>query len=122
MHALTKEHAWRAVQLRNDDALGSVNDKSALVGHVRDGSQIHVLNNGGKILMVGVGTVELELSLEGDAVGQAPVEALLHCVARRIDKIIKEFKDKVVASVRNREILAKHFIESLVFSFLCRSI
>ena len=122
MHALPEEHARRAVQLRNDDALGTVDDKSALVGHVRDGSQIHVLDNGSKVLMVGVGAVELELGLEGDAIGQPTVEALLHCVARRIDKIVKEFKDKVVASVRNGEVLAEHFIESLVFSFLCRSI
>ena len=56
--ALSEEHAGRTVQLRHNNALGTINDKSALLGHIRNGTKIHILYHGVKILVVGVGTVK----------------------------------------------------------------
>ena len=38
-----EEHARRAVQLRDDDALGAVDDEGAVVGHQRQLAQIDLL-------------------------------------------------------------------------------
>ncbi len=118
MDALPKENARRTVQLRHHHALGAVDHKRALGSHVGDGTQIHILYLGGKVLVIGVGAVELELGLEWHTVGEATVEAFIDSVARRVDEIVKKFKDKVIPRVRDGEILGKNFIESLVFSFL----
>jgi hypothetical protein len=72
--------------------------------------------------VVRVGAIELELGLQGNAVGQADIKTLIDGVARRVDIIVKEFKLKVVARILDGEILGKNFIESLVFSFLSRCI
>ena len=122
MLALAEEHARRAVKLRHNHALGTVDDKRTLVGHIRNSAKVHVLHLGSKVLMVRVGTVEFEFCLQRHVIGKATVETLFDGVTRWIDVIVKEFKNKVIASVRNGEILAEHFIESLVFSFLSRSI
>ena len=72
--------------------------------------------------MIGIGTVKFHFGLQWHRIGQATLKALFDSVARWIDIVIEEFKDKVVASVRNGKILSKHFIESLVFSFFSWSI
>ncbi len=40
---VVEEHARRAVQLRDDDALGTVDDEGAVLGHQRDFAQIDLL-------------------------------------------------------------------------------
>jgi hypothetical protein len=42
LHAF-KEYAGRAVQLRNDHALGAVNDEGAVLGHQRNFAKEHFL-------------------------------------------------------------------------------
>jgi hypothetical protein len=122
MHALSKKYTRRAVKLGYDNSLCAIDHKCAFVCHIRYRSKINILNYGGEVLMIGVGTVKFEFCLQWNTVGVSTVETFLYSVARRVDEIIKEFKDKVVASVRDGEILAENFIESLVFSFLCGSI
>ena len=38
-----KNNAWRSVQLRHDDTLGTINDESTIFSHQRDLSQIYLL-------------------------------------------------------------------------------
>ena len=40
---VVKEHAWRAVQLRNDYALGTIDDKGTVIGHQRHFTEIDLL-------------------------------------------------------------------------------
>lgn len=52
-----EEHARRAVQLRDDDALGAVDDEGAVVGHQRDFAEVdllllHILDGLGRRLAV----------------------------------------------------------------------
>ena len=67
--------------------------------------------------MVRVGTVELQFCLQGHTVGETALQTLVDGVAGRVDIVIEELKDEVVASIRNREILGKHLEETLIFSF-----
>ena len=106
------------MQLRNNDTLSSVDDKRTLVGHVRNGAEVHVLDRGSEILMVGVGAIELEFGLQRHTICETTIEALVDSVARWVDVVVKEFQHKVVSGVRDWEILRKHLIESLVFSLL----
>jgi hypothetical protein len=122
MDALSEEYAWRAMELRYDDTLGTVDDKSTLVGHIGNCAEVHILYFGGKVFMIGVGAIEFELSLERDTIGEATVKTFVDGVTRRINEIVKEFENKVVARIGNGEVLRKYLIESFVFSFLSWSI
>ena len=57
--ALSEEHTRRTVELRNHNALGAVDYESALLGHIGNRAEEHVLNHGGEILVVGVGAIQL---------------------------------------------------------------
>src|SRR5699024_942238 len=71
VHALTEEYARRTVELRYDDALGTVDDERAARRHVRDGTEIDVLHYRVEILVFRVRTVEFQFGLERYAVGQS---------------------------------------------------
>ena len=122
MHALSEEHARRTVQLRHDYALGAVDYEGAVAGHVRNGAKEHVLDKSSEVLMVGVGTVKLHLSLQGYAICQTALETLVNGVTRRVDIVIQELKDEVVARVADREVLREHLIETVILAFLRRSV
>ena len=111
-----EEHTGRAVQLAHDDTLGAVDDKRAVVGHVGDVAQEDLLNLGVKVHMLVVGAVELQLGLEGHTVGQAALQTLLDGVAGRVDIIVQELQNEIVASVRDGEVLAEDFVESVVLA------
>ena len=57
MHALSEENAGRAVQLRHDNALGTVDNKGTVRGHIGNCTQENVLDKGSEIFVVGVGAV-----------------------------------------------------------------
>ena len=57
MRALPEEYARGAVQLRYDDTFGAIDDEGAARRHVRNGTEIHILNHGVEILVFGVGTI-----------------------------------------------------------------
>ena len=57
MGALSEEDTRRTVELRDDDTLGSVDNKGSLLGHVGNLTEINILNNRGKVLVVRVGTI-----------------------------------------------------------------
>ncbi len=56
MSALAEENTGRAVELRYNDALGTIDNKGAFLGHIGNLAKIHILYLGGEILMLGVGT------------------------------------------------------------------
>ena len=120
MDALTEKDARRTVQLADHDTFGAVDDERALLGHVRDGTEIDVLNHRGEILVVRVGAVELQLGLQRHAVGEATLQALRDAVLRRVDVIVQELEDEIVARVSDGEVLGKHLVETLLLTFLRR--
>ena len=111
--ALAEEHTWRTVKLVHDDTLRAVHHERALGGHVRDGSQVHVLHDGLEVLVFRIGAVQLELGLQRDAVGQTPLQTFLNAVAGRIDEVIEKLENELIAGVRNGEVLTEHLEQSL---------
>ena len=88
MYRLTKEHARRTVQLRNNYTLGTVYDKRASWRHVRDISKEHILNDGLEIYVLLVITAQTEFGFQGNGVSKSALHTLVNGVAGRINEII----------------------------------
>ena len=110
VRARAKEHPGRTVELRDDDALSPIDDKCTRLRHVRDVAQEDILHHGAEVLVVGVGTRQLQLRLEGDAIGQTSAQAFLDSVLRRIDIVIEKFENKVITRISDREVLIEDSI------------
>ena len=122
MHALAEEYARRTVQLRYDDALGTVEDERTTLGHVGYRAEIDVLHHHTEILVLVVGTVQLQLGLQGHAVRKAALETLLDRVTGRINIVIDELQNEVVPGVGDWKILLKHFVKAFVLAVLGRRV
>ena len=110
VRARAKEHPGRTVELRDDDSLSPINDKRTRLRHVRDVAQEDILHYGAEVLVVGVGTRQLQLRLEGDAIGQTSAQAFLDSVLRRIDIVIEKFENEVITRISDREVLIEDSI------------
>jgi hypothetical protein len=118
MIARTEKHPWRPVKLGNDDPFCTVNDEGSARGHIRDHPQIHILDDGLKIFVLRVGTIELQFGFERYAVGKSPFDAFLNGIPGRVDEIVLEFEHKIVPGVGYGEILIKYFVQSFPGSVL----
>ena len=110
VRARAKEHPGRTVELRDDDALSPIDDKRTRLRHVRDVAQEDILHYSAEVLVVGVGTRQLQLRLEGDAIGQTSAQAFLDSVLRRIDIVIEKFENEVITRISDREVLIEDSI------------
>ena len=72
--------------------------------------------------MIWVGAVKFHLCLQRNTVSQSSLEALVDGVARRIDIVVEEFKNEVITSIGDWEVLREHLIQAIVLSFLRRSV
>ena len=100
-----EEHAGRTVQLRNDDALGAVDDEGAVVGHQRDFAEEDLLLlDVADRLGAGLGVLVVNGKPDGDlerrGVSHAALFALGHVVfqlqADRIAAAVAESDDVLV--------------------------
>ena len=110
------------MQLRNDNTFGTVDDERTARGHVGDRTEIYVLHDRIEILMLRIGTIELEFRLEGYAVSQTALQALVNRIAGRVDIVIDEFQNEIVPSIRNREILSEHLVKAFILTVFGRSV
>ncbi len=110
------------MELRHDDALGTIDDERALGSHVRDGSEIYVLHNRIEILVVGVGAVKFKFCFERNAIGKSALKTLLDRVAGRINIIVEKLEHEIVARVGDGEIFCEHFVKSLILSLFRGSV
>ena len=122
VYTRTKEDTRRTMQLAHHHTLRTIDDKRTIVRHIRDRTEEHILNDRIKILMLGIRTIQFEFSLQRHTIRKTTLQTLLHRVARRVDIIIQKLKNEVVASVSNREILAKHLIQAIILAQFGRSI
>ena len=122
MGALSEEHTGRTVELRYDNALRTIDDECTLLGHIRDWTEIHILNCCVEVLVVGVRAIKLELSLQRHTICETATQTFIYRIARGIDIIIKKLQDKVITGVCNREILCKHLIKPLILTHLGGSV
>ena len=72
--------------------------------------------------MLVVGTVQLQLGLQGHAVRKAALETLLDRVTGRINIVIDELQNEVVPGVGDWKILLKHFVKAFVLAVLGRRV
>ena len=116
MDAAAEKYTRRTVQLANDNTLGTIDNKGTVVCHVWNGTKEDILNNCIEILMIGIGTVKLQLCLQGDTVSQATLKALFYRISWWIDIIVQELKNKVIASIRYGEVLAEDLVQTIVLT------
>ena len=122
MGALSEEHAGRTVELRHDNTFRAVDHERTLLGHVRNQTEINVLDHRSEIFVVRVGAVEFKFGFEGHTIGHASFETFIDRIAGRIDIIVEKFQHEVIAGVGNREVLGKYFKKALIVAFFRGSV
>ena len=105
-------HARRANQLRDDDALGAVDDKRAVLGHEREIAHEHL----GLLDLVGIAVRQPHGHLQRRRVGGVALLALVDGVLRLVvQRIIRELKDQTFTVVgyggNVRQHLAEPFLQ-----------
>ncbi len=116
--ALAEEDTGRTVQLGDDDPFRPVDHEGSFGGHVRDRSQVNVLNDRFEVLVLRVRTVELQLGLQGHGIGQSALDTLFDRIARRIDEVIEELQHELVARIRDRKVLVEDLEKSFLLTVL----
>ena len=116
---VVEEHARRTVHLRDDDALGAVDDEGAVRRHERHVAHIDVLlldvlDRASAGLLVHIEHDETERHLERRGEGHAALLALIDVVFRRLEGIADELELSALAEIADREHRAEHGLESLV--------
>ena len=109
------------MQLGNYHALSTVDNECTVACHVRNSTEEHVLDDGSEILVVGIGTKQLHLSLQRHTICKATLQTLVYGVTRRINIVIQELKNEVIASIGDREVLSEHLIQTVILAFFRRS-
>ncbi len=116
---VVEEHARRAVHLRDDHALGAVDDEGAVLrheGHVAhvDVLLLDVLDGLRARVWIDIEHDKPQRHLEGSRVGDAALAALVDVVFRRLERVFHEFEQGGRGEVRDREDRLEHGLEALV--------
>ncbi len=114
-----EEHAGRAVQLRDDDALGAVDDERAVLGHERDLAHVdllllHLLDRLLRRLLVH--DDQADARAQRRAVGQAALLALDDVERRSEQRIADELETCVARVRRDREDRRERGLQALVLA------
>ena len=114
-----EEHAGRAMHLRDDDALGAVDDEGAVVGHERNVAHVDillldVLDRLGAGLLVDIEHDQAQRHLERRGIGHAALAALVDVVFRPFEFVFHEFEHRGVGEIGNREHRLEHGLQALV--------
>ena len=114
-----EEHARRAVHLRNDDALGAVDDEGAVVGHERNVAHVDillfdVLDRTCARLFIDIEHDEAQRHLERRGISHAALAALVDVILRRLEFVFDEFKLRRIGKIGNREDRFEDGLQALV--------
>ncbi len=113
-----EEDARAPVHLRDDDALGAVDDKGTVHGHERHVAHIDVLlldvlDGLGARLLIHLEDDEAQRHLEGCGVGHAALAAFVDVVFRLLELVFDEFEDRGLGEIGDREDRAEDRLEPL---------
>ena len=109
------------MQLADDNAFRSVDDKCSAVGHVRQVAEVHhFLDRIGKIFSVLCFRGEPELCLQRHGVRQPAFLAFAHRVLRLLDIVLDKLEKVILARVGNGKIHEEHLLQTLVFPLVRR--
>ncbi len=116
---VVEEDARRAVHLRDDHALGAVDDERAVRRHERhlahiDFLLLDVLDGLGAGVLVGIEHDEAQRHLQGRGEGHAALAALVDVIFRRVEIVADEFEQRGVREIGNREDGLEDRLQALV--------
>ena len=114
---LVEEHAGRAVELRDDHALGAVDDERAAVGDERQLAEIDLLLDHVLVALDAVHFLagdETQPRLERRREGEVALDALVHGVLGLADLVRDELELEQLARVADREHAGEHLLQALV--------
>ena len=114
-----EEHAGRTVHLRDDDALGAVDDEGAVHGHERDVAHVDVLlldvlDRLGAGFLVDIEHDQAQRHLQRRSIGHAALAALVDVIFRRLELVADEFQHRGAGEIRDREYRPEHRLQALV--------
>ena len=114
-----EEHAGRTVHLRDDDALGAVDDEGAVHGHERDIAHVDVLlldvlDRLRAGFLVDIEHDQAQRHLQRRRIGHAALAALVDVVFRRLEFVADEFQHRGAREVGDRKHRAEHRLQPLV--------
>ena len=114
-----EEHAGRTVHLRDDDALGAVDDERAVVGHERNVAHVDillldVLDRTRARLFVDIEHDQPQRHLERRGIGHAALAALVDVIFRRLEFVLDEFELRRIGKIGNREYRFEDGLQTLV--------
>ncbi len=116
-----EEHARRAVHLGNDDALGAVDDKGAVLGHEGDVAHIDVLfldvlHRLGAGFLVHIEHDQAQRHLQRRGISHGALLALLDIIFGIFKMIVHIFQQRGLREVLDREHLAEYRFQALVLA------
>ncbi len=120
-----EEHARRTVQLRDDDALGAVDDERAGGGHERDLAHVDLLLLDfldGRLGRLAVHDHQAHLGAQRRAIGQAALLALLDVERRIAQCVIDELEPRELVVRDDREDRAERGLQALRLARLGRGL
>ena len=114
-----EEHAGRAVHLRDDDALGAVDDEGALLRHERDVAHVDilfldVLHGTGAGLLVSFEHDEAQLDLQRRGIGHVALNAFLDVVLGLLELVGDVFEHGALVEILDRENGLEDRLDALV--------
>ena len=105
-----KIRAGRAHQLADDNALGAVDDKGAMLGHKREIAHEHV----GFLDFAGFPVLEADKDLQRGRVGQIALFAPLHGIfGRAVQRVIDELQHQIFAIIGDWGHVRQHLFKIL---------
>ena len=116
---VVEEDARRAVHLRDDDALGAVDDEGAVLRHERhvahvDFLLLDVLDGLRAGVLVDIEHDQAQRHLERRGEGHAALAALVDVVLRRLEVVAHELEQRRVGEVGDREDRLEDRLQALV--------
>ena len=115
---VVEEHARRAVHLRYDDALGAVDDESAVHGHERHVAHIDVLlldilDGARRRSLVDFEHDQPQRHLEGRGEGHIALPALVDVILGRLELVLSRFERGGVRKFGDREDRPEDWLQAL---------
>ncbi len=116
---VVEEDSRRTVHLRDDHALGAVDDEGALVRHERDVAHIDVLlldvlDRPGARFFLGLKDDQAQLDLQRRGIGHVALDAFLNVVLRVLELVGDVFQDGALVEVLDREHRLEDRLDALV--------
>ena len=116
---VVEEHAGRAMHLRDDHPLGTVDHEGAVVGHERDIAHVDillldVLDRLGAGFLVDIENDQAQGHLERRGIGHPALAALVDVVFWRFELVFHEFEHRRIGEVGDREHRLEHRLQPLI--------